>query len=447
LIVCKLSLRGGFALNSPTTFSTSRSDRKFFYGWYIVGVGFLAHVACAFHMSSTLSVFLKPLTEDLGVSRGLFSLLRSGEILIGAAMAPLVGPLVDRFGGRWLMVGGALSAGLGFLLMSRVGAFWQFLMLRWIFVAIGGVFMCQMIVSVTVSRWFVRKRGRAIAIASLGQGFAKVCIPVVTATLFAWVGWRLTWSIFGLITLVLVVVPALIFMRRSPEEMGLQPDGMDAPTAMVGSKSNDATKARLAAEEVVWTWREVIRTKAFWIICFIYGIANVGIAGLNLHVFAYVTDIGYSPLVAATVLSIIASTQLGSTMVWGVISERMDIRHSSLVMFLVQSTGLALVLVTSQVVPVYFGFLFYGVGLGGGWVLQELIWASNFGRVSLGMVRGLGILVTHAFGAAGAPFFGFVHDLTGSYRSSFLAFVVALIVSALLSLAVRAPRKNSLVVS
>jgi OFA family oxalate/formate antiporter-like MFS transporter len=447
LIVCKLSLRGGFALNSPTTFSTSRSDRKFFYGWYIVGVGFLAHVACAFHMSSTLSVFLKPLTEDLGVSRGLFSLLRSGEILIGAAMAPLVGPLVDRFGGRWLMVGGALSAGLGFLLMSRVGAFWQFLMLRWIFVAIGGVFMCQMIVSVTVSRWFVRKRGRAIAIASLGQGFAKVCIPVVTATLFAWVGWRLTWSIFGLITLVLVVVPALIFMRRSPEEMGLQPDGMDAQPALVGSKSNDATKARLAAEEVVWTWREVIRTKAFWIICFIYGIANVGIAGLNLHVFAYVTDIGYSPLVAATVLSIIASTQLGSTMVWGVISERMDIRHSSLVMFLVQSTGLALVLVTSQVVPVYFGFLLYGVGLGGGWVLQELIWASNFGRVSLGMVRGLGILVTHAFGAAGAPFFGFVHDLTGSYRSSFSAFVVALIVSALLSLAVRAPRKNSLVVS
>jgi OFA family oxalate/formate antiporter-like MFS transporter len=447
LIVCKLSLRGGFALNSPTTFSTSRSDRKFFYGWYIVGVGFLAHVACAFHMSSTLSVFLKPLTEDLGVSRGLFSLLRSGEILIGAAMAPLVGPLVDRFGGRWLMVGGALSAGLGFLLMSRVGAFWQFLMLRWIFVAIGGVFMCQMIVSVTVSRWFVRKRGRAIAIASLGQGFAKVCIPVVTATLFAWVGWRLTWSIFGLITSVLVVVPALIFMRRSPEEMGLQPDGMDAQPALVGSKSNDATKARLAAEEVVWTWREVIRTKAFWIICFIYGIANVGIAGLNLHVFAYVTDIGYSPLVAATVLSIIASTQLGSTMVWGVISERMDIRHSSLVMFLVQSTGLALVLVTSQVVPVYLGFLLYGVGLGGGWVLQELIWASNFGRVSLGMVRGLGILVTHAFGAAGAPFFGFVHDLTGSYRSSFLAFVVALIVSALLSLAVRAPRKNSLVVS
>jgi hypothetical protein len=75
-------------------------------------------------------------------------------------------------------------------------------------------------------------------------------------------------------------------------------------------------------------------------------------------------------------------------------------------------------------------FLLYGVGLGGGWVLQELVWANYFGRVSLGMVRGLGILVTHAFGAAGAPFFGLVHDLTGSYRSSFLTFVIALLLSA-----------------
>ena len=398
-------------------------------------------------MSSTLSVFLKPLTEDLGVSRGLFSLLRSGEILIGAVMAPLVGPMVDRFGGRWLMAGGALSAGLGFLLMGQVRAFWQFLVLRWIFVAVGGVFMCHMVVSVTVSRWFVRKRGRAIAVASMGQGFAKVGIPVVTATLFAWVGWRSTWSIFGLITLILVVIPALIFMRRSPEAMGLYPDGMDAPPARVSGKSNDQTEARLAAEEIVWTWREVIQTEAFWIICFIYGMANVGIAGLNLHVFAYVTDIGFSPWVAATALSIIASTQLGSTIVWGVISERMDIRYSSLVMFLVQSAGLALVLATNEVVPVYTGFFLYGIGLGGGWVLQELIWAASFGRVSLGMVRGLGILVTHGFGAAGAPFFGYVHDITGSYRSSFLAFVAALMISALLSLAVRPPRKSSVPVS
>ena len=45
--------------------------------------------------------------------------------------------------------------------------------------------------------------------------------------------------------------------------------------------------------------------------------------------------------------------------------------------------------ITGQVVPVYLGFFLYGIGLGGGWVLQELIWTTNFGRISLGMVRGL----------------------------------------------------------
>ena len=418
---------------------------KFFYGWTIVAVGFLSHVACAFHMSSTLSVFLKPLTEDLAVSRGLFSLLRSGEILIGAGMAPLVGPLVDRYGGRWLMAGGALIAGAGFILLSQVSSYWQFLMLRWTLITIAGVFMCHMVVSVTIARWFVRRRGRAIAIASLGQGLSKVFIPVVTATLFVWVGWRWTWAIFGIITLILIVVPALIFMRRSPEDMGLKPDGDDRPderTDAAATDKRDSLASAVAADATPWSWREVIGTDTFWIVCFIYGMANIGIAGLNLHVFAYVTDIGFSPLVAATVLSIIASTQLGSTLIWGFVGERMEIRRSSMLMFLVQAFGLTVVIATSAVTPLYAGFLFYGIGLGGGWVLQEVVWAHYFGRVSLGTVRGLGVLVTHAFGAAGAPFFGFVHDLTGSYSSSFMAFVVALLLAALLSLVVRPPRKR-----
>lgn len=418
--------------------------RKFFYGWYIVGVGFLSHLACAFHMSSTLSVFLKPLTEDLAVSRGLFSLLRSGEILIGAAMAPLVGPLVDRYGGRWLMTAGALVAGAGFILLSRVSSYWEFLALRWTFITIGGVFMCHMVVSVTISRWFVRRRGRAIAIASLGQGLSKVCIPVVTAWLFVWVGWRWTWSIFGIITLVLIVGPALLLMRRSPEDMGLEPDGdvSDERNPEVAVTDRALAPKKIDADEVLWTWPEIIRTRTFWTVCFIYGMANVGIAGLNLHVFAYVTDIGFSALVGATVLSIIASTQLGSTLIWGFLSERMEIRHSSMLMFVIQAAGLGIAIATNEMALLYIGFFLYGIGLGGGWVLQEIIWATYFGRLSLGTVRGLGILVTHAFGAAGAPFFGFVHDATGSYSSSFVAFVVALAFSALLSLVARAPRQR-----
>jgi MFS family permease len=432
-------------MNVPDAAYGRAQKPRIFYGWTIVAVGFLSNVACAFHMSSTLSVFLKPLTEDLHVSRGLFSLLRSGEIVIGAAMAPLIGPLVDRHGGRWLMGGGALVAGAGFVLLGRVNEFWQFLLIRWGLVTIGGVFMCQVVVTVTIARWFLRQRGRALAIASLGQGLSKVAIPLVTAVLFVWIGWRETWVVFGIVTLAIVVLPAIGLLRRSPEDMGMKPDGIGEATGEIASKAQRtrvfSAPAPPVMDEAVWTRGEVLRTKAFWLICLTYGIVNVGIAGLNLHIFAYVSDLGYPAMISATVMSIIATTQLGSTLLWGLLSERMNINKVTMIMFLVQGVGLIIAISTSELAPIYVGFFIYGAGLGGSQVLQELIWANYYGRVSLGTVRGLGIFISHSIGAAGAPFFGFLHDLTGSYISSFVTFVIAVVISAFSILLVRAPEK------
>jgi len=228
-----IEIEDSFSIGRASTLQEPRAiagthpeaKRPFFYGWTIVAVGFLANIAAAFSLASTLSVFLKSLTQDLGVSRGVFSLLRSGESLIGAAMAPFIGSLVDRHGGRWLMAFGAIGAGVGYFLLSQVGAFWQFLLVRWSLVIIGDAFMGSMVINVAISRWFLRKRGRAIAVSSMGTGSAKVGMPLFAAFLLVWLGWRLAWVIFGLLTLALVVGPASLYMRRRPEDMGLHPDG------------------------------------------------------------------------------------------------------------------------------------------------------------------------------------------------------------------------------
>ena len=165
-------------------------NRKIFYGWYIVGAGFFANVASAFALASTLSIFLKPLTADLGVSRGVFSLLRSGEGLIGAGVAPLVGQLVDRYGGRWLLAIGAVIVGVGYLLLGQVESFAQFVVVRLTFVTLGDAMMGSMVVNIIIAQWFLRRRGRALAFSSMGIGFAKVCMPIVAASLIVWLGWR-----------------------------------------------------------------------------------------------------------------------------------------------------------------------------------------------------------------------------------------------------------------
>src|SRR5919108_3991864 len=103
-------------MNDRSNAAESLQSPRFFYGWYIVAVGILVNIAGTFAFSSTLSVFLKPITEELGVSRGAFSLIRTFEIGIAALIVPLLGPWIDRHGGRGVLVLGALMEGTGLLL-------------------------------------------------------------------------------------------------------------------------------------------------------------------------------------------------------------------------------------------------------------------------------------------------------------------------------------------
>ena len=424
---------------------TQRIKRQgIYYGWYVVGVGFLANVASSFALASTLSIFLKPLTAELGISRGVFSLLRSGEGTIAACLAPLVGTLVDRYGGRWLMVIGAAIAGAGFLFLGYIENFAQFSAIRLTLVTFGDVMMGYMVVNVVVAQWFVRLRGRAFAFTSMGVGFAKVCMPILAAWLLLSFGWRQTWMVFGVLTMALLMLPALLVVRRTPEDMGLRPDGADEP--VIDSDSNtpgQKTPFESSANnsDTVWTRAEAVRTSAFWLLVITIGISSVGVTGLNLHVYPYVTDIGHSPVVAATVMSVIASMQLASPLVWGFLAERVDPRIAAMMRFIVQGVGLGLAISTSSLICLYTGFFLYGIGLGGNMVLPDLLWANYFGRRSLGKIRGMGLLISQVLAAFGPPFFGFLFDATGGYGLSFALFGAALATSAMLSLMLRPPRK------
>ena len=415
--------------------------RKIFYGWYIVGVGFICYLSSSFALSSTLGVFLKPLTAEFGISRGVFSFIRSGEVMLASVVAALVGPLIDRYGARWLILTGALVGGTGFILLSQVHEFWQFTVIRWFPITVGDTLIGYMVVNVMISRWFIRKRGRAISIANTGNGIAKVCIPLVATWLFVLVGWRNTWLVFGLLTLAMVVLPAFLVVRRSPEDMGLQPDGALAPPQTSSGDSQETRGVQAPPVDISWTRREAVRTGTFWLLVSSFGIVSVGIIGLNLHIYPYITDIGFSRDTAARVMGAMALTQMAATLFWGLAADRMDVRKVAMAQFLVQACGLSLALAPTDATRLYLGFLIYGFGLGGSLVIRELLWANYFGRISLGRVRGLGILITRVFTTTGPPFFGFFYDRTGSYFLSFCFFIGGLLVSSFLVLLLRHPRK------
>jgi cyanate permease len=278
----------------------------------------------------------------------------------------------------------------------------------------------------------------------MGHGLAKVGMPLLAASLIAFVGWRTAWTVFGLATLALVVAPSLLFMRRRPEDMGLLPDGRSGEKRESEAPAKDSGRARSQRSviaDVPWSRREALRAPAFWLIVVTFGVANVGVTGLNLHVFAFVSDQGHSTMVAALVMSIIAFMQFSTPIVWGILAERGNIARLIMAKFLIQAAGISWALSASDVPSLYAGFFLYGIGMGGTSILSEMIWANYFGRISLGKVRGMGSLLTHTFAASGPPFFGFLFDATRSYLLSFSLFIGMLIVSALLSFFLRPPKK------
>ena len=341
------------------------------------------------------------------------------------------------------MAAGGLISGAGFLLLGQAQNFSQFALFRWLLVSPGDSLMGSMVVNVSISRWFVRMRGRALALAGMGHGLAKVGMPILAASLILHTGWRGAWAVFGLVTLGLVVGPALLFMRRRPEDMGLLPDGAPAlnDNRLSAKEKSSARAVRSAIDDVTWSRREALRTPAFWLIVITFGVAHVGVTGLNLHVFSFVTDQGHPAMVAAFVMSTIAFMQFSTPMVWGLLAERWNLGKLIMAKFLIQAVGILWALSDPSVVALYAGFFLYGIGMGGTSILAEMIWANYFGRISLGTIRGMGSLLTSVFSAGGPPFFGILFDYTQSYYLSFSIFIGMLFASALLSLFLRPPKK------
>jgi len=242
----------------------------------------------------------------------------------------------------------------------------------------------------------------------------------------------------------LVVAPSLLFMRRRPEDMGLLPDGGSAAQPEAGSPAGETRSAKarsMAANDAVWTRRDALGTSAFWLIVITFGVSHVGVTGLNLHVFSFVSDQGHPVMVAALVMSLIAIMQFSTPIAWGLLAERVNIARLIGAKFLIQAAGVLLALSDPGLVSLYTGFLLYGVGMGGTAILAEMIWANYFGRASLGKIRGMGSLITSAFSAGGPPFFGLLFDATQSYDLSFSIFIGMLFASAGLSLFLRPPKK------
>ena len=378
--------------DGPETVAPPRAKRpRYFYGWNIVGAAFLAHLAYAEQFSSTLGLFFRPLNTEFGWTRFQISAVQTIARVVEASTAPVIGPLVDRYGARVLMPVGAVISGIALLAVTQVDALWQFYLVRGVIAAIGFTLMGSLVTNVAINNWFIRKRGRAIGISNVGSSISNVVLMPVAVFVIATWGWRPMFLVFAVITWIVVLGPSFLITRRRPEDMGLRTDG-DEPIEVkpVGTETMEEAResaAKAATPEPLWSRREAMATPAFWLIALSFAVASLSFQGINISLAPYLQDLGYRDAVVATALTARALVMAFSLPVVGVLAEHSSRTSVRILPFVLQGLGATLFFFGSEPVFLWAALAVYGVGITSLGVTQEVLWANTFGRLNLGSVR------------------------------------------------------------
>ena len=268
---------------------------QFAVGWRQVAISFLL-LAAAGMIASTYSLIAVPLGREFQPSRMTLMLTMTVLSAACAVLSPVLGNLMDRMSVRLLMVGGGLCLAAGYLAISFATSFTQVLIVFGVLIAPANVLIGPVAITVLLSRWFSKKRGRAIGIAIAGISAGGFFFPMIIQGLLDAHQWREALRLLAVVLLVWTVPAALLVVNR-PADRGLHPDGADEPS------EESRREAAMAPVSV----KAVITDPAFWLICLTVATVTSGMKGMITNLAPLAIDNG----VPATKAALLISTYAG----------------------------------------------------------------------------------------------------------------------------------------
>ncbi|MFH2120789.1 MAG: MFS transporter [Pseudomonadota bacterium] len=425
--------------------------RRPFYGWIIVAVSFLIGFTESGVFQNILSIFMKPMVDEFGWSRASVTGAIAFGSLSGGLLSLAVGPILDRYGPRMVTFWGILLLSLGLGSMMFVTHLWQL----YLFFGVGrmiAIGVLSLSVSVSIANWFVRFRGRAMGITKIGDRLGSAILPLMVQFLILTLGWRMAWGTLGAVVFLMSGIPALVFLRHRPEDMGLWPDGVPPASDKGGTiHPSDRPDASADDSEPVWTRAQATRTKAFWVLTSMNSLIPFAQAGINFHIYPFLTDQGFSQTTAVWILTTFAVSGMAGSAAWGILTERFPIQR--LLTANIIGNGLIFLLLYWAVQFKFDGALgtatifvlavLHGIFHGGRHPMIPVIWANFFGRRSLGSIYSLGNPFYFTANAIGPVFAGLFFDLFGSYAIPFYFFVIIFFISGIITLRMQPPKRPS----
>lgn len=428
-------------------------EERVFYGWYVVAVAFLTNFMATGTGFYIFNALMKPLCDERGWTRTELNAAPAIGLGVGILSSILYGTLVTRVGPRILMFLGAIVSGLAFAslgLANKIGHFYFLCMLLYL----GNGAMSGIVSNTAVSNWFVEKRGRALGLATAGISLSGAVLPFLAMRILDHSDLPSVFLRTGLMSWILAPV-IWILVRDWPEEWGMVPDGSPPEGEICEepqrSKIMEAAAAANpgfavsggAEREVVWKPAGIVRTRAFWMAGFAYGLVMMGTVGVMFQLGPRFTDIGYDRRTAMALVSLTALTATVGKTAWGMLCDRYDPKRVVAVLMAFNGLGLALALVPVSSFALALFILLFGFAMGGIMSTLPILVADLYGRESFASVsRFVSVFIVLEVG--GYLLMGQSYDRTGSYNAAYATFVLLdLVAAGLILMATRPPQPDT----
>ncbi len=363
-------------------------------------------VATSAVMMIPLGLYLKPMTAEFGWSRTQFSTALGVSAVCNALALPLAGFLVDRFGPpRIIAIGVVLGMG-GYAALSQVSSFPIFVLLTCLAV-MGGSLAGYPAYLGLVQRWFDKRLGMALAIASAGVAVGVAGSSWAITAIMESQGWRQAFLIVGAVALAIGVANVVLLIR---DNRGPVPEAERTESAAAASINTGASLG------------EALRTADFWLFTTSFALLLVPCVGINFHFPALLADAGGSPAWIASAVAMVSAGSLFGRLITGVMLDRWPVRIVASLFYVGQAVGLLLLLDGLRwALPAAF---LLGAIQGAEIDLMGYLIARRFGRLAYARIFGTCFAVTLTAVIVSPVLTAQIYDRTGSYDVGLMAFPV-----------------------
>ena len=399
--------------------STGRAP--IFYGWWILAAGFGTRAISAALFFHALGTYVDVIEDEFGWSRSVLAFAFATQRVERGLIDPVQGWMIDKWGPRRVMIAGMLIFGAGLILLSRIDSLGD-LYIAFLVIAVGSSLGTDLGVTVAAVHWFRRRRAWTLALLMMGGAAGGLLEPIVVPALEAF-SWRSGAFVSGLL-IIAIGVPLAAVMRHRPEDHGYRIDG--------GPRGGEATHEELP-EEVNFTARQALRTRAFWFLAMGHATAVAAIGSVGVHFVVYSRDsLDLSLRAGAFVIMLMSVSAVVGLLGGGYLADRANKR----LLIACALLGLAISVMALALASAYWMLIVFAVlaSVGSGALRPTLLamLADYFGVKAIGTIMGFSSLLMMFAGIFGPVFVGVIHDMTGSYRGAFLVLACAAVVGALL---------------